>query len=98
MPGSRSGGSHATGGLDGPDHRCDFIASIEEAELRGCCDAIRDGRAFPPFADADEAEGAEGIIAHRRWRASGRRAPADEIEWVMEEFRTHYLDFTAKHF
>src|SRR4051794_23314380 len=29
---------------------------------------------------------------------SGRRAGGDEIEWVIEEFRTRYFDFTAKHF
>ena len=34
----------------------------------------------------------------RRGRASGRRAGVDEIEWVIEEFRTRYFDFTAKHF
>ena len=30
--------------------------------------------------------------------AGGLRAAGDEIEWVMEEFRTRYFDFTAKHF
>ena len=32
--------------------------------------------------------------------AGGRRAGGrgvDEIEWVIEEFRTRYFDFTAKH-
>src|SRR3954463_8563004 len=27
-------GSHAAGGQNGPDHRCDWIASSEEVELR----------------------------------------------------------------
>src|SRR3954463_883386 len=27
-------GSHAAGGQDGPDHRCDWVASSEEVELR----------------------------------------------------------------
>ena len=30
--------------------------------------------------------------------ATGRRAPVDEVAWVVEEFRTRYFDFTAKHF
>src|SRR4051812_21418322 len=42
--------------------------------------------------------GAEGIVDRRRGRASGRRAPVDEVAWVVEEFRTRYFDFTAKHF
>src|SRR4029450_10243027 len=28
-------GSHAAGGQNGPDHRCDWVASSEEVELRG---------------------------------------------------------------
>src|SRR3954469_4757569 len=45
-----------------------------------------------------EERGAEGFIDRRRGRASGRRAGVDEIAWVIEEFRTRYFDFTAKHF
>jgi hypothetical protein len=30
--------------------------------------------------------------------AGGPRAGVDEIAWVVEEFRTRYFDFTAKHF
>jgi hypothetical protein len=26
----------------------------------------------------------------------GRRAPVDEVEWVIEEFRTRYSDFATK--
>ena len=45
-------------------------------------------RHFRRLRDAYEAYGAEGIIDRRRGRASGRRAGVDEIEWVLEEFRT----------
>lgn len=34
----------------------------------------------------------------RRGRASARRAPVDRIEFVVEQFRTRYWDFTVKHF
>src|SRR5215207_11263809 len=37
--------SHAAGGQDGPDHRCDWVASSEEAELRGGSGAVGDERA-----------------------------------------------------
>lgn len=55
-------------------------------------------RHFRRLRDVYEAEGAEGIVDRWRGRAAGRRAPVDEIEWVVEAFRTRYFDFTAKHF
>jgi hypothetical protein len=55
-------------------------------------------RHFRRLRDAYEERGAEGIIDRRRGRVSGRRAGVDEIEWVIEAFRTRYFDFTAKHF
>ncbi len=55
-------------------------------------------RHFRRLRDAYEERGAEGIVDRRRGRASGRRAPLDEVAWVVEEFRTRYFDFTAKHF
>jgi hypothetical protein len=38
------------------------------------------------------------LIDRRRGRASGRRAPVDRIEFVVEQYRTRYWDFTVKHF
>src|SRR3954469_4724304 len=38
-------GSHAAGGQDGPDHRCDWVASSEEVELRGGSGTIGHERA-----------------------------------------------------
>ena len=55
-------------------------------------------RHFRRLRDAYEAHGAEGLIDRRRGRASGRRAPVDQVEWVLEEFATKYFDFTVKHF
>ena len=69
------------------------LSCVEAAELLGMSE-----RHFRRLRDAYEERGAEGIIDRRRGRASGRRAPGDEIAWVMEEFRTRYFDFTAKHF
>ena len=54
-------------------------------------------RHFRRLRDAYEAHGADGIVDKRRGRASGRRAPLDEIEWLVEQFTTRYFDFTAKH-
>jgi len=74
-------------------HRTGKLSCLEAAELLGVSE-----RHFRRLRDAYEAKGAEGIIDRRRGRASGRRAPLDEIEWVIEQFRTRYFDFTAKHF
>lgn len=74
-------------------HRRKRLSCVEAGELLGLSE-----RHFRRLRDAYEARGAEGIVDRRRGRASGRRAPVDEIEWVIAEFRTRYFDFTAKHF
>ena len=74
-------------------HRKKRLSCVEAGELLGMSE-----RHFRRLRDAYEAQGADGLIDARRGRASGRRAPVDEIEWVIEAFRTRYFDFTAKHF
>src|SRR4029079_15403985 len=74
-------------------HQARKVSCVEAAELLGMSE-----RHFRRLRDAYEAHGAEGIVDRRRGRASGRRAPVDEVAWVVEEFRTRYFDFTAKHF
>jgi hypothetical protein len=56
------------------------LSCIDAAELLGISE-----RHFRRLRDADEAQGAEGLIDKRRWRA-----PVDEIEWVLEQFRTRF--------
>ena len=74
-------------------HQARKLSCVEAAELLGMSE-----RHFRRLRDAYETHGAEGIVDRRRGRASGRRAPVDEVAWVIEEFRTRYFDFTAKHF
>ncbi len=74
-------------------HQARKLSCVAAAELLGMSE-----RHFRRLRDAYEERGAEGIIDRRRGRASGRRAGVDEIAWVVEEFRTRYFDFTAKHF
>jgi transposase len=69
------------------------LSCIEAAEFLGMSE-----RHFRRLRDRYEAEGAEGIIDRRRGRASGRRVSVDRIEWVLEQYRSRYFDFTAKHF
>src|SRR3982750_3707069 len=74
-------------------HHARKLSCVEAGALLGMSE-----RHFRRLRDAYEERGAEGIIDRRRGRASGRRGGVDEIAWVIEEFRTRYFDFTAKHF
>jgi hypothetical protein len=74
-------------------HQARKLSCVEAGALLGMSE-----RHFRRLRDAYEERGAEGIIDRRRGRTSGRRAGVDEIAWVVEEFRTRYFDFTAKHF
>src|SRR4029453_4816288 len=74
-------------------HQARKLSCVEAAELLGMSE-----RHFRRVRGAHGGPGAEGIVDRRRGRASGRRAPVDEVAWVIEEFRTRYFDFTAKHF
>jgi transposase len=80
--------------LDGINrYRHGGLNCVEAAELLGISE-----RHFRRLMDRYEAEGAEGLIERRRGRRSGRRAPVDRIEFVVEQYRTRYFDFTVKHF
>ncbi len=80
--------------LDGINrYRHGGLNCVEAAELLGISE-----RHFRRLKDRYEAEGAEGLIDRRRGRRSGRRAPVDRIEFVVEQYRTRYFDFTVKHF
>jgi transposase len=74
-------------------YRTGELSCVEAAEVLGMSE-----RHFRRLRDRYEADGAEGIIDRRRGRVSPRRAAADKIEWVIEQFATRYFDFTVKHF
>jgi transposase len=80
--------------LDGiHQYRQRRLNCVEAAELLGISE-----RHFRRLRDRYEAEGAEGLIDRRRGRVSGRRVAVDRIEFVIEQYRTRYFDFTVKHF
>lgn len=74
-------------------YRAGRLSCLEAAELLGISE-----RHFRRLRERYEADGAEGLIDRRRGRASGRRVATDRIEWVLEQYRTRYFDFTVKHF
>ncbi len=74
-------------------YRSGELSCLEASEVLGMSE-----RHFRRLRDRYEAEGAEGLVDRRLGRASARRAPVDQIAWVLEQYRTRYWDFTAKHF
>jgi len=73
--------------------RSGALSCSEAAEVLGVSE-----RHFRRLRDRHEAQGAEGLIDRRRGRVSGRRVAVDRIEWLLEQYRTRYFDFTVKHF
>ena len=69
------------------------LSCLEAAEVLGMSE-----RHFRRLRDRYEAEGAAGLVDRRLGRASGRRAPLDQIEWVLEQYRTRYWTSRPKHF
>ncbi len=74
-------------------YRSGALSCLEAAEVLGISE-----RHFRRLRDRYEAEGAEGLVDRRLGRVSARRAPLDQIAWVLDQYRTRYWDFTAKHF
>ena len=69
------------------------LSQAEASEILGMSE-----RTFRRWRERYEAEGAAGLYDRRLGRVSARRAPVDEVMWVLELFETRYPDFTAKHF
>lgn len=69
------------------------LSCAEAADLLGVSVST-----FGRYRRRYEQEGASGLYDRRLGRLSGRRAPVDEVAWVVEQFTTRYWDFTAKHF
>src|ERR1700731_4006494 len=74
-------------------YRSGKVTCEEAAEWLGMSE-----RHFRRLRDRYEADGAEGIIDRRRGRVSGRKAPMDQVDWVIDQYMTRYFDFTVKHF
>ena len=70
-------------------HQAKKLSCVEAAELLGMRERLgMSERHFRRLRDAYEERGAQGIVDRRRGRASGRRAPVDEVAWVVEPITT----------
>ena len=69
------------------------LSAMEAGELLGCSE-----RQFRRYRHRVEEEGIEGLADKRLGKASARRVPVDEVNWMLNEYRTHYLGWNVKHF
>ncbi|MBU6320287.1 MAG: ISNCY family transposase [Alphaproteobacteria bacterium] len=69
------------------------LSCIEAAELLGMSE-----RHFRRLRDSYEEGGAEAIVDRRRGRPASNKAPDETANFVADQYRTKYFDFTPKHF
>ena len=69
------------------------LSAMEAGELLGCSE-----RQFRRYRQRYEEEGVAGLIDQRLGRASAKRVPVDELAWMLDQYRSHYLGWNVKHF
>jgi transposase len=69
------------------------LSAMEAGELLGCSE-----RQFRRYRRRFEEEGLAGLADKRLGKASERRVPVDEVNWMLNEYRTRYLGWNVKHF
>ena len=69
------------------------LSALEAAELLGMSE-----RSFRRYRQRYEDEGPDGLFDRRLGKASARRVPADQVAWVLDEYRSRYRGWTVKHF
>lgn len=70
-----------------------WLSMMEAGELLGMSE-----RQFRRYRERYAAEGLEGLRDRRLGRASAKRVPVDEVNWMLAQYRTHYLGWNVKHF
>ena len=55
-------------------------------------------RTFRRYVRRFDEDGLAGLFDRRLGAKSARRVPVDELEWMLEEYRTRYMGWTVKHF
>src|SRR5437764_5769666 len=69
------------------------LSALEAGELLGCSE-----RQFRRYRGRYEEDGLAGLVDRRLGKASARRVPVDRIAWMLSQYRTHHMGWTAKHF
>jgi transposase len=69
------------------------LSASEAGEVLGMSE-----RQFRRYRGRYEEDGLEGLNDKRLGKASAKRVPVDEIEWMLDEYRTRHLGWNVKHF
>ena len=69
------------------------LSAMEAGEVLGMSE-----RQFRRYRGRYEEDGLEGLIDKRLGKASAKRVPVDEADWMLEEYRTRHLGWNVKHF
>ena len=69
------------------------LSALEAVEILGCSE-----RQFRRWRDRYEEEGENGLVDKRLGKASAKRVPADQLAWMLEQYRTQYRGWNVKHF
>ena len=69
------------------------LSAMEAGELLGCSE-----RQFRRYRQRFEEDGLDGLLDRRLGKPSAQRVPADEVQWMLDQYRTQYTGWTVKHF
>src|SRR5438445_9011746 len=69
------------------------LSAMDAGEILGVSE-----RQFRRYRQRYEEEGPAGLLDKRLGKASAKRVPVDEIEWMLDEYRTEYSGWNVKHF
>lgn len=69
------------------------LSAMEAGEVLGVSE-----RQFRRYRQRYEEEGLSGLLDRRLGKASAKRVPVDEIEWMLDQYRTEYGGWNVKHF
>ena len=80
---------------------CDVLARFTAKTLSGAQAGEILGmseRSFRRYRKRHEDEGLDGLFDRRLAKKSAKAAPVDEIEWMLERYRTRYTGWNVSHF
>jgi transposase len=69
------------------------LSNLDAAEILGMSE-----RTFRRYRRRFEHQGLDGLFDQRLGAKSARAVPTDQIEWMIEQYRTRYLGWNVKHF
>ncbi len=69
------------------------LSALEAAEILGMSE-----RTFRRYRGRHEEAGLDGLFDRRLGRKSAKAVPVDEIEWLLEQYRSRHTGWTVKHF